>query len=239
MSASLPACLKCRILGKKIMRISHNNKSAIIWTSAGLLSVLFNIILFGLMPSLVSDTPFKKTKIENYHQINMVRIKHIKPEPEKKEEKIEPKKKIMKVKQSLYYHKIKINKLNFEINPKLTGSLAAIASPEMTKFNFSDLGIKDIFDLGEVDAAPVPVAQIQPLYPMRAKRAGIEGKVKVRFVVNKKGFVEKVRILASEPKNVFDQSVIRCLSAWRFSPGIYQGEPVNTFVGTTIKFELE
>jgi len=220
------------------MRIFHNNKSIIIWTSAGLLSVLFNIILFGLMPALVSDTPFKKTEIDNYHQFNMVRIKRIKPEPEKKEEEIKPKKKIMRVKKPLYYHKIKINRLNFDINPKLTGP-GALVSPEMTKFNFSGLGLKDIFNLAEVDSAPMPVAQMQPLYPIRAKRAGIEGWVKVRFVVNTKGLVEKVEIVEAKPENVFEQSVIRCLSAWRFSPGVYEGEPVNTLVGTTIKFELE
>ena len=221
------------------MTIFHNNKTIIIWTSAGLLSLLFNIILFGLMPALVSDTPFKKTEIDNYHQFNMVRIKRIKPEPEKKQEEIKPKKKIMRVKQPLYYHKIKINRLKFDINPKLTGGPGALASPEMTKFNFSGLGIKDIFDLAEVDSAPMPVAQMQPLYPIRAKRAGIEGWVKVRFVVNTKGLVEKVQIIEAEPENVFNQSVIRCLSAWRFSPGVYEGEPVNTLVGTTIKFELE
>ena len=210
-----------------------------IWISAGLLSLLFNIILFGLMPALVSDTPFKKTETDNYHQFNIVRIKRIKPEPEKKEEKIEPKKKIMRTKKPLYYHKVKINRLNFDINPKLTGGPGALVSPEMTKFNFSGLGLKDIFDLAEVDSAPMPVAQMQPLYPIRAKRAGIEGWVKVRFVVNKKGLVEKIRILEARPENIFDQSVIRCLSAWRFSPGTYEGEPVNTLVGTTIKFELE
>jgi len=221
------------------MTIFHNNKTIIIWTLAGLLSVLFNIILFGLMPALVSDTPFKKTEIDNYHQFNMVRIKRIKPEPEKKEEEIKPKKKIMRVKKPLYYHKIKINRLKFDINPKLTGGPGAFASPEMTKFNFSGLGLKDIFDLAEVDSAPMPVAQMQPLYPIRAKRAGIEGWVKVIFVVNTKGLVEKLQIIEARPENVFDQSVIRCLSAWRFSPGVYEGEPVNTLVGTTIKFELE
>ena len=191
------------------------------------------------MPALVSDTPFQKTDIENYHQINIVRIKHLKPEPERKEEKLEPKKRIMTAKQPLYYHKIKINKLNFDINPKFTDGPPALSSFKMTNFNFSDFGIKDTFDLGEVDSAPVPVAQMQPLYPIRAKRAGIEGWVKVRFIVNKKGLVEKVRIQAAKPENVFDRSVIKCLSAWRFSPGIYEGEPVNTLVETTIKFELE
>jgi protein TonB len=215
------------------------DKSVTIWTLAGIMSVLFNIILFGFMPALVSDTSLKKTTIENYHQVNMVRIKDVKPEPEKIKEKIEPKKEIMSVKKPLYYHKIKVNRLNLDINPKLTQGAGALVSPEMVKFNFSDLGIKDIFDLAEVDAAPMPVAQMQPLYPLRAKRAGIEGWVKVRFVVNTKGLVEKVRVIEAMPENIFDQSVIKCLSSWRFSPGTYEGEPVNTLVGTMIRFELE
>lgn len=214
-------------------------RSVTIWTLAGTVSVLFNIILFGFMPVLVSDKSLKKTTIENCHQVNMVRIKDVKPEPEKIKEKIEPKKEIMRVKKPLYYHKIKVNRLNFDINPKLTQGAGALVSPDMVKFNFSDPGIKDIFDLAEVDVAPMPVAQMRPLYPLRAKRAGIEGWVRVRFVVNTKGLVEKVRVIEAMPENIFDQSVIKCLSSWRFSPGTYEGEAVNTLVGTTIRFELE
>ena len=136
-----PGCGLAGNVGFYLKIMSLNNKSLIIWTTAGMLSVLFNIILFGLMPALVSETPFKKTKIENYHQFNVVRIKHVKPEPKKNKEKIEPKKKIMRVEKPLYHHKIKIKKLNFDINPKLTGGPVALVSPEMTEFNFSDLEI--------------------------------------------------------------------------------------------------
>ena len=74
---------------------------------------------------------------------------------------------------------------------------------------------------------------------MRAKSMGIEGWVKVKFMVNQKGLIENIRIVKAVPKGVFEKCVKRCLSAWRFSPGTVEGETVNTQVMTTIRFNLE
>jgi len=51
--------------------------------------------------------------------------------------------------------------------------------------------------------------------------------------------VEQVSILNSDPETIFDQSVLTVLPRWRFSPGTVEGISVNTWVVTTIRFELE
>ncbi len=51
--------------------------------------------------------------------------------------------------------------------------------------------------------------------------------------------VDQIEIIEAEPKQVFDESVIRCVSSWRFAPGEVRGEPVKTRVQTTIRFKLE
>ncbi len=63
--------------------------------------------------------------------------------------------------------------------------------------------------------------------------------MKVKILVTEQGLVNKVEILEAKPKDVFEQSVIRCISSWRFSPGTVQGVPVKTWVITKIRFELE
>ena len=78
-----------------------------------------------------------------------------------------------------------------------------------------------------------------PVYPPSAKRRGIEGWVKVRFVVNPRGEVQDVSIVDAKPPGVFDDSVTRCVFGWRFQPGTVDGTPVSAWVETTVRFELE
>jgi protein TonB len=91
----------------------------------------------------------------------------------------------------------------------------------------------------DIDNALVPKVHIPPVYPFQAKRRGIEGWVKVRFLVNTRGEVEDISILDSSPKDTFDQSVLHALPRWKFSPGTIEGVAVKTRVETTIRFELE
>jgi protein TonB len=61
----------------------------------------------------------------------------------------------------------------------------------------------------------------------------------VKFVVNEQGRIENVYIIKAQPSGVFDASVMRCLSGWRFKPGTVDGLPVKVWAETTIRFELE
>ena len=59
---------------------------------------------------------------------------------------------------------------------------------------------------------------VEPEYPERAQRAGIEGTVTLQFVVNAEGRVENIRVLSSEPPGVFDRAARRAVSRSRFVP---------------------
>ncbi len=84
-----------------------------------------------------------------------------------------------------------------------------------------------------------PIAQTPFIYPLRAKRQGTEGWVKVALQVGIGGEVETVEVLEAEPAGVFDHSVTRGIRQWRFSPATVMGERVRARVVTTIRFELE
>lgn len=154
-------------------------------------------------------------------------------------------------------------KLAFELNMALPKNSTSLLLPPLEHFSmevdapvmedFSDTSVsdtasdvqimlpsmKDIYGTGELDAPITPVVKVAPLYPIRAKRRGIEGWVKIRFRVDKSGMVNTPEVLQSHPENIFDDSVISCVKRWKFKPGKVGGVKVNTIVETTIRFKLE
>ena len=97
----------------------------------------------------------------------------------------------------------------------------------------------DLFGVGDLDQPLITLTRIPPIYPLSAKRRGIEGSVTVRFVINERGLVEDATIVEAQPPEVFDASVLSCVSGWRFKPGTVEGRPVRVWADTTIHFTLD
>jgi len=85
----------------------------------------------------------------------------------------------------------------------------------------------------------VPLVRIDPRYPTRALRAGIEGEVIVEFTINPDGSVVEPRILESRPTGVFDRQVLRAIKRWKFSPRVENGVAVARLATQVINFELQ
>jgi protein TonB len=130
--------------------------------------------------------------------------------------------------------------LPFELNPRLPKGPNNLEVPDLRSAPLiNSAGLKDIFSEGQLDGPLTVLARIPPVYPLRARSRGIEGWVKVAFIVNESGQVNDISILESKPEGLFDQSVIRCVSSWRFKPGTVEGMAVKAKVETVIRFELE
>ena len=239
-------------MGLKIEPVSAKNKgvlrparSGTLWMASVAFALALNLVLFDLMPRLIAGdtaTPEFSRLIE---QVNVVRIKRPPAPVRKKEKKPEPKPKeppkTLTRKKTVHTHRpIKRTvDLPFEINRKLPPISGTLPVAPMQTVSLGTPGLNGIFGIGEIDHPLTPLAQIPPIYPMRARRRGIEGWVKVRFIVDKEGRVDDISIVESHPRNIFDAPVIRCVSAWRFTPGTVGGVPVKTWVQTSIHFELE
>ncbi|MEA1969837.1 MAG: TonB family protein [Thermodesulfobacteriota bacterium] len=216
-----------------------------LWTAAFFASILLNFMFFSLMPLMVNKNPSFSDKPKVFKTINVVRIKQKEIPPDQKKKKIEKKEEQIKKKtltqqsRTVQKHEIKpLTKFPFEINQKLP------PVPGMPAINMQDIKIdvpalKNAYMASEIDNSLTPLAHVPPLYPFRAKRRGIEGWVKVKFLVNKNGAVEKIKIVEAEPKDIFNKSVLNTIPQWRFSPGTVEGIVVNTWVVTTIRFKLE
>ena len=95
------------------------------------------------------------------------------------------------------------------------------------------------YGIGEVDSKPGILGQGLPPYPRRARRRGIEGWVKVRFLITAKGSVRDLSILQESPKGVFHGTVMNTVPRWRFRPAKKNGRPVDVWVEQTINFRLD
>lgn len=100
-------------------------------------------------------------------------------------------------------------------------------------------GNSGIFSVGQLDGPLTVLAKTPPTYPPAAKRQNIEGWIKVKFVVDEHGHVGHISVLAAEPEGIFEQSVLRCVSNWRFKPSTVRGMVVKALVEQTITFKLE
>ncbi len=207
------------------------------------LAMLVNIFLFAVLPLFV-QSELSKSDLETIIPVHLVQIRPPKPPPPEKEEKLPEKKPPEKVVPTVrLQHKVpkkqeikmEMPRLSFEINPKLTGGMPVAPPAEgPTIFPF-----KDFYDQGEVDQMPMAVFKMKPIYPYRARRLNITGKVNVKFLVDDRGYVSNVKILRSTPPGIFDDSVLKALPSWRFSPGKLRGQAVSTWVVTSIEFKME
>jgi TonB family protein len=94
------------------------------------------------------------------------------------------------------------------------------------------------FNLKQVDQPPVPIQKVDPEFPPAARKLGAAGKVVIKFLVKADGSVVRACILEANPEGLFDQSALDAIGKWRFTPGIYQGNAVATWVILPVHFRL-
>jgi protein TonB len=195
-------------------------------------ALLVNGVLFLLLASLTQTTP-SVSEMTEPAPVHLVRVREQEPPPPEEEplppEREEPEEIPEFVTPDLRprMEPLEMDPLPFpvELNPRI------MSGPP--------IAVRRFYDLGELDHPPRPLVKMPPMYPFKAKRLEIEGYVKVKFLVDEEGAVSRLSILEASPKGVFEASVLQSLPTWKFSPGVIMGEPVASWVVTTIRFELK
>ncbi|MEX2602254.1 MAG: energy transducer TonB [Balneolaceae bacterium] len=75
-------------------------------------------------------------------------------------------------------------------------------------------------------------------YPERARRAGIEGRVFVQFIVNEQGEVENPQVIRGIGAGC-DEEALRAVRDAQFRPGLQRGRPVRVQYSLPIVFRLQ
>jgi len=103
-----------------------------------------------------------------------------------------------------------------------------------------DIRIEDEPDPGAfipVEKQPVPVKQITPEYPEIARRAGVEGTVWVKVLVDKEGKAKKAIIMKSDAE-IFNDAAIAAAKQWVFTPALMNNGPVAVWAAIPFRFKL-
>ena len=69
----------------------------------------------------------------------------------------------------------------------------------------------------ETDSAAIqPVTRVRPVYPVEAKKAGIQGNVRLRVTINKNGSVSNLEVRSGNPQLV--KAALEAVQKWRYAP---------------------
>lgn len=201
-------------------------------------TVLLNLLFFSLLPYLtqVEDDIVARSLAP---VVSVVRMTPAPPPPVQKasQKPPEPAQQTQQVVQKRPAPPTPKLKLDLMLQPEFSRVPAKVSLPEIQLTQLEAL--PEIFDGSALDQPLTPLAQSPFIYPMRAKRLGIEGWVKIRLLISKEGNVEQLEVLEAQPPDVFEATVERGVKLWRFSTGTINGQPVRSWVVTTIHFELE
>lgn len=101
----------------------------------------------------------------------------------------------------------------------------------------SAAGLKDLFDLAQLDRVPEPLAQPSPVFPFELRGTVDLAEVMVEFIVTSSGNVQYATIVSATHAG-FERAALEGVSKWRFRPGIKSGRRVNTRMRVPLHFKV-
>jgi periplasmic protein TonB len=99
-------------------------------------------------------------------------------------------------------------------------------------------GIKDLFNIGDLDRRPEPIVQTPPVFPYELKKEVATARVQLGFIVTSKGDVIMAYVLSSTHRG-FERAALEGVAKWKFKPGMRNGKKVNTRVQQAIDFVVQ
>ncbi len=211
-----------------------------------LIALLFNIAIFILIQQLVNKEHSLKIKLTDVNLVEFIRFEN-KPEPPKPEKEIEDIEQPPPEQEppppdvpEPQIEKAQTMKMDLAL-PEIDIPLTLSGTPYLGDFAKSTKKGKGIGKPTKpvIDTNVVPTLRIPPVYPARALRSGIEGVVTVEFTIAVDGSVKDPVIVKAKPPKIFDKSVLKSISKWKFNPDIVDGKPVEKRARQDVKFKLE
>ena len=117
------------------------------------------------------------------------------------------------------------DKVDLQVPPPPGDDIAAIEEPE-----------EEILEYFMVEEKPVLIHRVAPVYPPVALKAGIEGTVHLKILVDKNGIVEQA--LAVKGKEIFQKAALRAVNQYRFKPARQNDRPVKVYLVIPIRFRI-
>jgi protein TonB len=88
--------------------------------------------------------------------------------------------------------------------------------------------------VGRVVMAKGLIYHPRPAYPSEAKKAGIQGTVRLELVIARDGKVQDIKLLSGHP--TLAKAAMKAVSRWRYQPSLLSGEPVEVVTEADVNF---
>lgn len=194
-------------------------------------ALVFSLLLFGLMYSVIKVGHHQIAKAEALQTIDFVRLRRDsdletlsrrKPPPPPPTPPPPPAK--MKI-------------------ASAGGSQAGLAGLDIPDLNLTaDMGgglagVKGAAS-GMFDGEIIPMQCPPPVYPSEARRAGITGWVQIELVVAPDGSVRSARAVDAQPRGMFEAAAVQSQQRCKFKPRIVDGVPTEQRGRRKLNFSL-
>ncbi len=90
---------------------------------------------------------------------------------------------------------------------------------------------------GEV-SRPVKIHAPQPSYTEIARKARIQGEVRVQSIIDRNGDVGNIEVLKGLPMGL-TEAAVDAIRQWKFKPATLRGKPVDVYYRLTVTFSLQ
>lgn len=104
-------------------------------------------------------------------------------------------------------------------------SLVGLAAPDVSGL----LALEGAPQLGGAggDTDVIPLVRVNPQYPPRARSAGVEGWVHLRFTVTAQGSTKDIQILDADPRGYFEKAAQGAVAKFKYRPRTEDGKAVD------------
>jgi TonB family protein len=98
-------------------------------------------------------------------------------------------------------------------------------------------GLKNLFDVSQLDRVPEPIVQPSPVFPPELQREVSYAEVVVDFIVDTHGDTRDIHAISSTHIG-FEHPALAGVAKWRFRAGVKDGRKVNTHLRIPIRFTV-
>jgi TonB family protein len=91
---------------------------------------------------------------------------------------------------------------------------------------------------GEVQQ-PKIIEKVQPVYPEKAKAAGIEGTVMLHAIIGMEGHPLSLRVMNKQIDPDLARAAVEAVNKWRYQPTLLNGEPIEVDTTIMVNFTLK
>ena len=95
-----------------------------------------------------------------------------------------------------------------------------------TDMSIKNTGLKSLDFTAQGNSNARPIVRVNPKYPIRAARDGVEGWVVLAFDINTLGEVVNISVIDSQPKRTFDKAAKQALKKWKYKAKSIDGKAV-------------